>query len=714
MMAGDINKDGKVRYSGPGNDRSLILQKIIQVTGSSSLTATITGYYSEDLSMNGIVKYSGPGNDPAVIIQNIVAKTGSTAINGILNTPVPCSPPDIADAGPDSLNINGVNYDLMGNVPINGLGTWSIVSGFGGHISHASLPSTLFTGLQGAAYTLVWAITNPCGTSTDTLQISFAAGPFACGGLLSDSRDGQQYPTVQIGTRCWMARNLNIGAYVYSYYTGIDHSEQTNNGNIEKFCLANNPSLCDTFGGLYSWNEMMEYVASEGAQGICPAGWHIPSDNEWKMLEGTVDSQYGVGDPVWDQNYGYRGADAGARLMEAGNKHWNNQYAPVTGNNLSGFTALPGGDRTYDGWMNGNYGYTGFFWTSTQSAADKAWIRRLDGEFAGVYRVHHHLKNNGFSVRCVYNDTVCYPQPDQANAGPDSLNVPGAAYILQANAPVLGSGNWTLIGGTGSISDSTNPQAVLFGFPNTADTLVWTISSACGSSSDTVIISFAPVQQFVCGNSFIDPRDGQNYPSVQIGSQCWMASNLNTGVFVHSTVMGYAHSDVYNNSVIEKYCYNNDANNCAIYGGLYDWSELMGYALTPGIQGICPPGWHIPTDAEWKELEGNADSLYPVGSATWDTNGARGFNAGGNLKATGSLWTAPNVGAADRFGFTAQPAGYRSPEGNFFEQGLIGDFWTSNRNSIPEPIDHFLYNHTLRIFRNSGNPRYALSVRCLR
>ena len=125
-----------------------------------------------------------------------------------------------------------------------------------------------------------------------------------CGELLTDSRDGQQYETVLIGTQCWMAENLNIGTRI----DGVN--DPSDNGNIEKYCYDDDPANCETYGGLYQWNEMMEYVTIERVQGICPEGWYIPTDDDWKILEGTVDSYFAVGDPIWDQG-GWRGFDAG-------------------------------------------------------------------------------------------------------------------------------------------------------------------------------------------------------------------------------------------------------------------------------------------------------------------------------------------------------------------------------------------------------------------
>jgi uncharacterized protein (TIGR02145 family) len=194
-----------------------------------------------------------------------------------------------------------------------------------------------------------------------------------------------------------MAENLNVGTKINSTQGGF---QQTDNGTIEKYCYFNDESNCDIYGGLYEWPEAMQYVTTEGTQGICPAGWYIPTDNEWKILEGTVDSQYGVGDPVWD-NTVWRGSDAGGNLKEIEFLHW---YEPNTGaTNSSGFTGLPGGySYYYDG-----YSYfirsNGYFWSSSQIDESSAWFRSLGYDNAGVYRLEAY-KDYGFSIRCLKDD----------------------------------------------------------------------------------------------------------------------------------------------------------------------------------------------------------------------------------------------------------------------------------------------------------------------
>jgi len=208
---------------------------------------------------------------------------------------------------------------------------------------------------------------------------------FNCGDQLIDSRDGQTYSTVHIGNQCWMAENLNIGTLI----TGA----QTNNGTIERFCYDNSYSSCDIYGGLYQWDEMMQYSSLAGGQGICPWGWHLPTDEEWKQLQSEADSQYGYPDPIWDI-VGWRGFDAGFNL-----KSTNGWASGGNGSDLYGFTALPGGYYFF----NGNDLYSrALFWSSDEAGSSAAWGVELNSGQNGVNR-YNHAKDLGFSVRCLKN-----------------------------------------------------------------------------------------------------------------------------------------------------------------------------------------------------------------------------------------------------------------------------------------------------------------------
>ena len=212
-------------------------------------------------------------------------------------------------------------------------------------------------------------------------------GGIPCPGLTTITYEGQEYNTQLIGNQCWLKENLNIGTMVNGTTT------QTDNDTIEKYCYDNNPVNCETYGGLYQWDEMMQYASAQGAQGICPPDWHLPTDEEWKQLEGEVDSLFGYPDPEWNTN-GFRGYDAGLNL-KATNSWLNNG----NGNDLYGFTALPGGYRH----SNGNFdhlGYIAFFWTSSVGSSSYRRMRRLSYDSDKIYR-YSYTKSYGFSVRCV-------------------------------------------------------------------------------------------------------------------------------------------------------------------------------------------------------------------------------------------------------------------------------------------------------------------------
>jgi uncharacterized protein (TIGR02145 family) len=139
---------------------------------------------------------------------------------------------------------------------------------------------------------------------------------------------------------------------------------------------------------------MMQYTTQEGSQGVCPPGWHIPSDEEWKVLCGSVDSQYRIGDPEWDILSANLGFDAGTHL-KAGSG-WDNNG---NGTDLFGFSGRPGGMLAYPG----TFGYKGtrnFLWTSNQAQDQFALARSLGNEFESVY-YHQQYNKYGYSVRCL-------------------------------------------------------------------------------------------------------------------------------------------------------------------------------------------------------------------------------------------------------------------------------------------------------------------------
>lgn len=174
---------------------------------------------------------------------------------------------------------------------------------------------------------------------------------------LIDSRDGKIYKTISIGNQIWMSENLA--------YTPTEGKYWSYNDTIHKSAF---------YGYLYDW---------ETATKVCPCGWHLPSDSEWKRL-----TDYLGGNQT-----------AGRKLKEAGNTYWNDPSTNFKASNESGFTAISGGCRDH----NGNFfgiKKVGSWWSSTEDSTEYAWARLMSYSNSIVYTTHN-KKSWGFSVRCV-------------------------------------------------------------------------------------------------------------------------------------------------------------------------------------------------------------------------------------------------------------------------------------------------------------------------
>jgi len=278
-----------------------------------------------------------------------------------------------------------VNFtDQSANTPSG----WQWDFGDGGTSTQQN-PSHIYT--NDGSYTVTLTVNNQYGSDTKTKNnyIYVGDGGQPCPGTptIIDA-DGNVYNTVQIGGQCWMKENLRVG-------TRINGSQNmTNNGTVEKSCYDDNPTNCETYGGLYQWGEMMQYSTTAGTQGICPNGWHIPTDEDWKTMEMALGMSQSTDD------WGWRGThNEGGKLKEIGTTHW---WSSNTGGiNSSGFTALPGGSRGNDGFFYG-LGGSGRWWSSSEGSATIAWDRGLDYDYDQVYRGYD-SKTNGFSIRCIKN-----------------------------------------------------------------------------------------------------------------------------------------------------------------------------------------------------------------------------------------------------------------------------------------------------------------------
>jgi uncharacterized protein (TIGR02145 family) len=169
---------------------------------------------------------------------------------------------------------------------------------------------------------------------------------------------------------------------------------------------------------------------------------------------------------------------------------------------------------------------------------------------------------------------------------------------------------------------------------------------------------------------FTDSRDGQQYKAVKIGNQIWMAENLN-----------YA--------VSGSWCYYNENSNCKKYGRLYNWDDAIK---------ACPPGWHLPTDVEWKNLE----MALGMPQTEVDKTEVRGTDQGTQLKVGGSS------------GFRALLSGYRNSDGSFYYLDANARFWSSSQFDVADAWSRIIHAGITRVYRGNKDKSLGFCVRCIR
>ena len=214
--------------------------------------------------------------------------------------------------------------------------------------------------------------------------------------------------------------------------------------------------------------------------------------------------------------------------------------------------------------------------------------------------------------------------------------------------------------------------------------------------------------------------DGNMYATIEIGTQVWMAENLKVTHFADGSpipeITDEAEWDAMEPET-QAYCwYDNEAENKDSNGALYSWAAAMYGGLssdTIGVQGVCPDGWHLPTDAEWKILE----MALGMDQVETDNLDWRGSDQGGQLKELGfSNWSLPNEGASNSSGFTAVPGGFRSAMGLFYSAGDYANFWsaTADEGGSSRAWFRILNYEEARIYRHYNSKQLGLSVRCVK
>ena len=390
--------------------------------GTGSFTSSLTGlsrntsYYVRAYATNSVgtsygneVQFTTRGEPATVTTAGITVITFNSAKGG----------GNVTDDGGSAVTAKGVVWGTSGNPTLeNNDGLTTDGSGQGAFTSNLNelSPVTKYyvrayaTNSEGTAYGGQESFETPADHGDGN----------PCPGMptIADSRDGTVYNTVQIGNQCWLKENLkylpevspsSAGSqtdphyYVYGYQgTSVSVAKATDN--------------YQNYGVLYNWPAAMNGAGSSsanpsGVQGVCPAGWHLPSDAEWTELTDYVVShgypnESGNPNGAGNALKSCRQVDSplGGECATSEHPRWDSHNTHY-GTDQFGFSALPGSDRYLNGSFGiiGNIGYYGLWWSSTEYSSNQA-VRRFMVSNNGYVTSYFSDKENGFSVRCIRND----------------------------------------------------------------------------------------------------------------------------------------------------------------------------------------------------------------------------------------------------------------------------------------------------------------------
>jgi len=436
-------------------------------------------------------------------------------------------------------------------------------------------------------------------------------------GVLSDSRDNKTYKTVVIGTQTWMAENLNYNATASRCYGDSTGGDRQGN--------------CAKYGRLYLWGV---------AKNSCPDGWHLPSMEEWEVLTAYIG-----------------GAGTGGLKLKATNG-WEGTVDGNGGTDEYGFSALPGGTGDYskgsfggyDGWSGtGKHGY----WWGV--AGGSAYYRSIYFNYNDFWQQTDDTPGGSlYSVRCLKDNSNLPPPSSSSSIVPSSSSsVPSSSSVTPSSSSLIPSSSSSVPSSSSAVLSSSSIAQSYCYWPLSeygGGCFEWTDSVSCEAGLGQMVSS-CPIEY-----------EGKTYKTVKIGTQTWMAENLNYNV---------------NGSR----CYGDNTGgdsqgNCDTYGRLYDWATAMNGAASSatvpsGVRGICPEGWHLPSKAEWEVM-----TAYINGEST----------EGKKLKATSgwnnNYYTGTSGNGTDEYGFSALPGGYGYSDGSlFYGVGDNGLWWNTSENN---------------------------------
>ena len=552
--------------------------------------------------------------------------------------------------------------------------------------------TSTFSGLkENTTYYLRAYATNSFGTGYGN-QVTFKT--LVGNGFVTDI-DGNLYHTVTIGTQTWMVENLKTTKYRNGDpVTNVIDGTVWGSITIGAYCWYNHsaPSYKASFGALYNW------YAVDDLRNIAPEGWHVPTNTEWTTLV-----TYLGGTNI-----------AGGKLKETDTSHW---ITPNTGStNISGFTALPGGNHNNDGSFN-NIGSGGYWWSSSEHSETTAPnLYLLNNSSATGFDIKD--KVFGCSVRCIKDypivpiittiaasdiaSTTAKSGGSIRNDGGSAVTARGVCWAIAIDPTTANS---KTIDGTGTGSFTSNlivlaENTIYYvrAYATNSTGTGYGNSIAFSTHANTSAITFNPNLAY----GTMSDIDGNQYKTITIGTQTWMAENLKTTKYRNGDpIPNVTDNATWAALATGAYCfYDNYADYKSTYGALYNLN-----AVADG-RNLAPTGWHIPTDAEWTTL----------------TDYLGGAGAGGKLKEGGTAhWTTQNTGGSNSSGFTALPGGVLESDSNLYfpYTGFLsicgyGIWWTSPENSTSSAWTRELTYDISEILRETYNKEYGCSVRCLK
>jgi uncharacterized protein (TIGR02145 family) len=477
---------------------------------------------------------------------------------------------------------------------------------------------------------------NPSAAIDDS---SCLYGPAQCGGLSTVTFDGHTYALVGIGTQCWFAENLRSDTYLNGDPIPGNLSDAEWSSTTSGAQAVYGEGSSGVFSGsdneavnLAVYGRYYTWFAVNDARGLCPGGFHVPDDEDWNLLENAL------GGP----------AVAGLALKSS--------FPVWDGTNSYGFAGQPSGARNGLGGF-GSQGSHGWLLSSSQPTPDA----RLRGLLSGSssFDLWTGDLRNGYSVRCVQdlNSSYCH---DTDYDGVCAEN---------------------------EVSGCTDEVAINF---------------SLGATEDDGSCIYGPSAPAQCGGLSTVTFDGYTYDLVGIGTQCWFAENLRSDNYRNGdtipgdlddsqwasttsgaqAIYGEGTSTVYAGA-IDEYL------NLAAFGRLYNWYSV------DDSRGLCPYGFHVPSDDEWTLLENALGGSSVAVTA---------------LKASSPSWNGSNSS-----GFTALPGGLRDfNNGSFDYQGANGCWWSSTSSEVEAARYRHLGTGYPIVGISTAGSGYGFSVRCVR